>query len=323
VKTAILVLDAVLDSSLALTQDVLFGANRLLTLAGKRPLFEVELVSTASPVTSGCGMRLEVARKLGSRAYELVFAPGLNLPMPRELVARLEQPDISLATRWLARQHAGGARIAGACVGTFLLAEAGLLDGKRATTSWWLAGEFARRYPTVKLEADQMVTRSGRIWCGGAALAQMDVVLAVVAELAGPRIAHLVARYLVIERRPTQARYALASHLAIRHEDVEAAEAWIRGHVAVPFGIETLAKGVGVSPRTLARRIHVATGVSPLRFVQRVRAEQAIHLLETTRQSVEEIAERVGYQNGSTLRRLLRRETGTSPRELRTRARSA
>lgn len=321
-KTAILVLDGVLDSSLALTQDVLLGANRLLTLSGKRPRFEVELVSTKSPATSGCGMSLEVARRLDGRAYELVFVPGLNLPLPGELAPRLAQPDIPLATRWLARQHAGGARIAGTCVGTFLLAEAGLLDGKRATTSWWLVGEFARRYPTVHLEADQMVTRSGRVWCGGAALAQMDVVLAVVAELAGPSVAHLVARYLLIERRPTQARYALASHLAVRHEDVEAAEVWIRRHLAVPFGIDALAKGVGVSPRTLARRIHLAVGVSPLRFVQRVRVEQAMHLLETTRLSVEEIAERIGYQNVSTLRRLMRRETGTSPRELRRRARS-
>jgi transcriptional regulator GlxA family with amidase domain len=159
----------------------------------------------------------------------------------------------------------------------------------------------------VRLERDAMVVEDRNRVTAGAALAQLDLMLHLIARAASPALASLVARYLVVDERPSQARYIVPSHLARSSNEVTAAERWVREHLSRPFGIPELARAVGTSPRTLARRIAEATGSGPLAFVRRIRVDAARHLLSTTRLSVDAVAARVGWEDSASLRRAFAR----------------
>jgi len=205
-----------------------------------------------------------------------------------------------------------------ACIGTFIVAESGLLDNQRSTTTWWLAPLFRKRYPAVALEVSQMIVKSGRFVTAGAALGHMDLALWLVRSVS-PQLAALTAKYLIVDSRPSQSAYALADHLV--HDDpiVQRFEHWARGRLTRGFSLDEAAKTVGASKRTLARHMQDVLGKSPLSYFQTLRVERAVHLLKTGNASVDEIAARVGYADGATLRALLRRELNAGVKELRKR----
>ena len=272
-------------------------------------------------VRTGSGYRLEIDGALSNRLRpDVVIAIGLNRPLPEQVDALLDSEDGRAIVRFLQRQRDRGALICACCSSTFLAAEAGLLDAKAATTSWWLAPHFRARYPQIDLRAEDTLTINPGIACAGAALSQFDLALWLVRRFVGAEVAEVCARYLVLDERATQARYVLTEHLRGASDEVVRAERFIRANVGAPLSVPDVAKAVGVSERTLARRVRRALGCSPIRMIQRVRAEKAVHLLQTTRLSVEQVAERVGYQDATTLRRVLRRESGASPRALAHRA---
>jgi len=188
----------------------------------------------------------------------------------------------------------------------FPLAETGLLDGRRVTTTWFLTPTFRARYPRVTLDLDRMVVADGPILTAGAAFAHIDLALAIVrgvsAELAGR-----VARLLLIDERPSQSAYVLYEYL--QHDDpvVAAFEQHVRGRLDRPFAAAEAARAIGTTRRTLERRTRETLGMSPLEIVQRMRLERAAHLRRTTNLSTDAIAERVGYANAETLRALERR----------------
>jgi transcriptional regulator GlxA family with amidase domain len=248
---------------------------------------------------------------------DVVVVPGLGLADEAALSEGLARTDAEDARRHLRQAEARGAEIASSCSGVFLLASAGLLEGRRATTSWWLAPLFRRLYPAVKLDTDAMVARDGRITTAGAAMAQFDLMLAVIARQADADLAARCARYLLVEPRSSQARYMAIGFLTANDERISQAERWARCRLAEAFSTGDLADAAGLTARTFARRLERVTGLSPVRFVQRLRIEQAIALLETTRLSLDEISRRVGYAEPSTLRRLLRRQGARSAREIR------
>ena len=190
--------------------------------------------------------------------------------------------DVSLPVRNLiARTRDRGTTIASACAGTFLLAEAGILDGVRATTTWWLSPAFRTRYPRVQVDHSQMVITCEGITTAGAAFGHVDLALAIV-RASSPALADLVARYLVVDERPSQSAYTIPSALAQSDPTVAAFERWIREHLAEPISIADAAKAIGVSERTLQRSVQRTIGTSPIRFVQDLRIERARHLLRTT-----------------------------------------
>jgi transcriptional regulator GlxA family with amidase domain len=199
------------------------------------------------------------------------------------------------------------------------LADTGLLNGRRATTTWWLAGAFRRRFPHVVLTSDEIVVLGWPLATAGAAMAQIDMMLAIVAKFARPALADDCARYLLLDKRTSQAAFISITQLAAQDSRIARAESWIRAHIADDFTINDVASAVALTPRTFARRLEAVCGLSPVRFVQRIRIEIAKMLLETTRRSVEDIAQQVGYAEPSTLRRLLRRETQRPPLSFRTR----
>jgi len=144
-------------------------------------------------------------------------------------------------------------------------------------------------------------------------MAQMDLMLAVVSRFAGPRLARTCANYLLLDERRSQAPFMAVAYLASQDPKMAKAESRVRANIARDFGIDELAEAVALAPCTFARRMAATCGVTPIKFVQRIRVETARYLLETTRLSVDEIARKIGYAEPSTLRRLIRRDTKRPP----------
>jgi transcriptional regulator GlxA family with amidase domain len=280
------------------------------------------VVGTAEPIRTGSGQILQPGATLADVEPELpslVVVPGCNCADQVEVEALLALPEVRAAGAWLSAAHRGGsATIAGSCAATFVLAEHGLLDGQRATTSWWHAPQFRARYPQIDLDETATVVRSGRTITGGAAFAQLDVALTLVAWLAGAEVARGCMQFLVLDHRPSQARYAVTHALAHTSPEALRAERWIREHLAEEITLPALARATGTSPRTLARRVEQAFGLTPMRLVARLRIEQAVHLLESTDWPFQRVADEVGSAPAQ-LRRALLRERGETARDIRRR----
>lgn len=321
-RILILALPSVFDSALTITRDILLTGVNVDMDVDSTPSYTVDMASVDGlPIETAGG--LHIASQAGLPEVgdvEWVVVPGFGLPRGedgRAVETYLQQKVVRTAMDWLREHRSGRGAVAAGCTGTFLLAEAGLLDGLQATTSWWLAEEFAARYPAVDLQAHMMLTHHDGVTCAGAALAHTDLALWLLGELRGPAVADRVARRLLLDERVSQGRYMAANHLGRRHPEIHQAEAWIRARLAEPIQVDQLAAALALSPRTLARRMHEATGESPLGFIQRLRVDHAVHLLETSCLAFDEIASRVGYQEPAGLRRVLRRRMGQSPSDIR------
>jgi transcriptional regulator GlxA family with amidase domain len=317
----ILALDGMMDSSLAITLDTLRAACGFRERARMSAGPQWSVIGHRKNIRTGGALRVRTdytfAEVLdGAVRAEWIIVPGLGMTSENAIATRLRQKD-ALAAMELLQQRRVAKRIAASCSSVFLLGEAGLLDGRAATTTWWLAQTFRERYPDVRLDESRMLVRDGVYLTAGSAFAQLDLALAIVTATMGAEIANLCARYMLIDRRASQARYMIQSH--IRHVDatVIAAERWIDAHLSTPITVTELAAAVAMSPKTLSRRIVAATGLSPVRFLQRRRVMEAVQLIETTSMTVEEVAAQVGYQDATALRKIIKRELGTTPSTLR------
>jgi transcriptional regulator GlxA family with amidase domain len=309
-RIAMLLLDGVFDTGLAAVLDTLALAN---AFAGA-DRFAVTRVGVRRRVRTGQGLLVPLD-PLPRRAPELVIVPALGAKSPDALDVALARPEAIDAAALLRSWRAAGTRVAAACTATFLLASSGLLDGKAATTTWWLAPAFRQRFPRVKLDEARMIVDASGLVTAGAALAHLDLALSIVRR-ASPALARTTARHLTFDHRASQGAYVMPDHIAHTDPLVDRFEAWARRHLA-DFSLAAAAQAVGTSTRTLERRVQRALGASPLSFVQDLRVEQARFQLETTDRSIDEIAGRVGYRDGVTLRTLLRERTGRGVRELR------
>ncbi|KJC41738.1 AraC family transcriptional regulator [Bradyrhizobium sp. LTSP849] len=314
-KTVILAIDGVFDTGLAAFQDTLATASELAE-PNEGASFSATVLSVRRGVRTAHGLTIPTKRALSSSKPDLVLVPALGAKTDEALTRALRNPDIDGAKNLLRTWHAQGATIAAACTGTFVLAETGLLDGKSATTSWWLASFFRSRYPQVALENDRTLVRTERLVTAGAVLAHFDLALWFIRQHS-PSLAAVTARYLMLDPRSPQATYAIPDHVRHADEAVHAFESWARANLENGFSLEDAARFVGVSARTLSRKIHAVLGRSPLAYHQDLRVERASYLLSTTQLSVDEIAVQTGYVNAATLRTLLRRKTGRTASELR------
>jgi len=315
-RIEVLVLEGASPSSVAITLELLETANRLREAGGRPPAFEVR-VSGSGACAAAAFFGARAASPTGEGAPHVVVVPGLALATESAVLAGLQRPDVAAAQARLVAAADAGAEIASSCSAVFLTAAAGLLEGRRATTTWWLAPLFRRLFPGVRLDPEAMVVTDGAMTTAAAAMAQMDLMLSVIARHGEPSLAERCARYMLLEARASQARYMAISFLASADERIARAEAWARPRLGESFPIERLAEAAGLTPRTFARRVTRATGLSPVRFLQRLRVERAVELLETTRLPLDEVARQVGYAEPSTLRRLLRREGAAGAREIR------
>jgi transcriptional regulator GlxA family with amidase domain len=313
----VLALDGVFDTGLAAVLDAFATANELGAAQGlTSTAFDVTVVGLRRQVRTNQGLIAPALPARDRTPSDWVVVPAIGERTPGPLAAALVTPEKQAAARLLRRWSDNGAQVAAACIGTFIAAEAGVLDGETATTTWWLAPYFRQRYPRVRLEDRRMLVRSGRVLTAGAALSHMDMALWLIRQ-ASPVLAATTARYLIVDQRPTQLAYAISDHLAHADPLVQRFERWARDRLADGFSLGEAAQAVGASKRTLARRISDVLGKSPLSYFQDLRVERAVHLLRTSDDDVETIAAAVGYAEGVTLRNLLRRKLGRGVREIR------
>jgi transcriptional regulator GlxA family with amidase domain len=317
--TTILALETALASSVAITIDVFTMANRQCLNAARPPAFDVRLAGSGAHL-----FRPFLAFPEGRHETpDLLIVPAQGFSKAANYRDRLAEPDAALGRTLIAAAAAAGGHVASSCTGTILVASSGLLDGRRATTAWWLAPAFSEMFPDVRLDTAELVLTDGNCTTAGAAMAQMDLMVGLVARHAGTAIADACARTMVLDERRSQVPYMAMGLLAASNQDVARAAAWARQRLGEGIGVNDLARALSQSPRTFSRRIVAATGLSPIQFLQQLRVERAVELIETTALSFEEIAYRVGYSDPSTLRSLVRRGAGAGPRELRTKARAA
>lgn len=312
----ILTLNGVFDIGLSSLIDVITTANELASLDDANIHLDVRLVSVRKKVQTSQGLTIPSVLAAQLPPPDVVLIPALGAKMPAQLAAALECKEIKEAGTLLKKWAASGSFIGTACTGTFVLAETGLLDGHQATTSWWLSALFRQRYPNIILDESRMLVASACFTTAGAALAHLDLALSVVRSRS-PSLAALCGRYLLIESRASQALFVIPDHVAHTDPVVERFERWARQHLAEGFSMSNATKFIGVGERTLGRRIQAILGKSPLEYFQDLRVERAVHLLQTSTESIDQIAALVGYNDGTTLRSLLRRKLGKGVRELR------
>ncbi|MEV7417022.1 GlxA family transcriptional regulator [Streptomyces sp. NPDC089919] len=290
--------------------EVFDGAGR----SHPRDGYEIRTASLdGAPVRTSSGLTLAPDGRLDAadRPHTLLVpgGPGTRDPDPRLI-------------DWLRTHGPRADRLVSVCSGALLLAAAGLLDGRRATSHWAVCELLARRYPAVRVEPDPIFVRDGNVATSAGVTAGIDLALALVEEDLGRETALLVARHLVVFlRRPgNQAQFSaqLAAQTAQR-APLREVQQWIAEHPGDDLSVEALADRARLSPRHFARAFHAETGVSPGRYVERVRVEHARRLLEDSPAGVAQISRACGYGTPEALRRAFVKTLGQSPAEYRKR----
>ena len=297
-------------------------ANRWCRNRGAAPAYAIRTASLGGrPVrtTSGLGLLPDADLAAVADAPDLLLVPG-------GVGARRRDPDL---VGWLRRhapaalaENVGAARLASVCTGAFLLAEAGLLAGRRATTHWEYCDALAAEYPDVTVDPDPIFVRDGALATSAGVTAGIDLALALVEDDLGRAAALFAARALVVFlRRPgSQSQFSaqLSAQLADR-QPLREVQQWIADHPAADLSVEALAVRASLSPRQFARAFTAEVGMTPGRYVDRVRLESARRRLEDTSDGVEETARSCGYGTTESMRRAFIRSLGTSPAEYKNR----
>lgn len=253
-----------------------------------------------------------------------------GLPAPKTPLAALilppsltdTPPGVDAAiTDWIAARHREGTLVCSVCAGAFLLAETGLLDGRAATTHWLFAAAFAARFPRVALDLDKLIIEDGDIITAGGVMAWVDLGLRLVGRLLGTTLMLTVARLFLIDPGGREQRFYRLFSPPLLHGDeaVLRAQHWLQRHSGEHVTLPMMAAAAGLGERTLLRRFRRATSLTPAQYLQQLRVTKAREMLESTRLSIDEIAWRVGYEDGGAFRKVFHRALGLGPGEYRRR----
>jgi len=291
--------------------DLLLVANRVAAAGGRPQPFKpgVVVARSSHPITAAGGVLITPTTAPAS--CDLLVVPGFDLVPGADVEAILAalMPELRLI-----RRHArSGGRLASACGGAFLLAEAGVLDGRRATTTWLFAPAFARRYPAVRLQADRMIVTDGPVTTAAAFSAAHDLALELIRRHAGEVTARRTARVtLVPDNRTSQAPYLDTVPRTAPDGFGEDVKRWLAIRLADPYDLGRLAAAFHVSTRTILRRFAQVCDQSPLEYLQDLRVAQAKRVLEAG-SSVHDAMLAVGYTDPGTFRRLFASRVGLTP----------
>jgi transcriptional regulator GlxA family with amidase domain len=314
IDVTVLFLDETFSSTAVGPMEVFRHAGMLWNiLTGERqtPYFTVTTASADGKAVN-CDGPIQIkpmASITDIRKTDLIFIPTTGLSI--DDVVERNAPVVPWLKRWRNR----GAEIASVCSGVGLVAETGMLDGKRATTHWGLAARFREKYPRVKWMPELMVTEDHGLYCGGGVHAALDLSLYLVEKFCGHGVALQSAKAFLIETpRAWQAGFAVVP-LKTEHSDdaISNAQDWLHENFHRPFPLDTPAHRVGMSLRNFVRRFKQATGDSPLIYLQKLRVAAAKRLLESDHRTVQEVSDAVGYQDVAFFRSLFQRHTGVSP----------
>lgn len=323
-NVTVLMADQCSSTSVAATLEFFETANVLHHYAqkkgaGKRDgaLFKVETASMdgAEVVCTG-GLQLRPQQSLDSvRKPQLIVVPGFMFNILGVL------PHLGGMIEWLQAQHRQGCYIASMCTGAFVTAEAGLLDGRSATTHWAFSEQFAKRFPRVKLQAERTVTDDGQIMCSGGSTSGSDLLLHLIRKFASPQLAAECAKKLLVDvSARSQTPYA-STTFKKNHTDagILKIQIWLERRIAEQIVMEQVADAFGLSMRNFIRRFKQATDQTPIQYLQNLRIERAKLLLESSQQSFDQITLQVGYEDGNSFRRLFKERVGLSPSDYRKR----
>ena len=281
------------------------------------PIFNVQIASAnGEPIRCINGINLGAHVSFDEiKQADALIIPTIGGPIEHVLAnnpALIELIQTANTKRWI---------LAGNCTGNFLLAHAGILNGKQATTHWGFKDQFKKQYPKVNLTAEFMLTRDEHIYCAGGGLAWFDLGLHMIERFVGFEIAIQTAKAFVIDyRRDSQLSYSLMG-LAKPHKDalIKDVQNWLNLNYAKNISIDELAERFSVSKRTLIRRFNQSLDMPPNAYIQGLRIEGAQKLLEESEMQIETIMNKVGYEDASSFRRLFKSKTGVTPSEYRSR----
>lgn len=279
----------------------------------KVPPYELHFVSeTGGKIRTSCGMMLE-SEPFTEMPFHTLFVGGATIPKAstRGLLAYVRDAP---------KRHR---RIAAICTGAFVLAEAGLLDGRNATTHWMHAPKLQAQYPKVKLDHDLIFTNDGPIWTTAGGAAGLDLSLALIEKDLGADFANSVARELVIYHRRTggQSQISTLLELTPKSDRIQAALTYARDNLHKPLTVPDLADAARLSPRQFSRAFHAETGQSPAKAIETLRVEGARNLMEQSRHSIDEVARQTGFSDRDHMRRAFVRAFGQPPQAMRRTAR--
>lgn len=274
------------------------------------PPFEAKIVAAPGRIVrSFTGDTIPISCRFSDTVvYDIVYIPVIIGNLDAAL-ADLETAD------WLVEQSHRGACLCSVCAGSFFLAQTGLLNGRKATTHWQLADEFARRFPEVNLQRDKLLVDEGSCVTAGGIFAYLDLTLHLTARFGSPELAATLSRMLLLDPvRRSQAPYSTCQFNRNHGDpDILGVQNWLDEHFRQQLSIRSLAGMARLGERTFIRRFKKATGETPLAYLQQLRMEAARRLLETSRRSLEEITLETGYTDVGSFRKLFSRHTGLSP----------
>jgi transcriptional regulator GlxA family with amidase domain len=317
---AMLAIEGALSSSLTGPLDAFRVANALYARihpGAHHAPFALHLISAdgAREVRTAGGFTLSGLTAADAITPDILLIPGMEYRSHSELLERVQINAAALLL--IQRMFAANVQIAASCSGTFFIAASGILDGRAATTSWWLAATFRSQFPRVKLDAGQLVVNAGNITTAGAVTAMFSLVLKFVEQYAGPELAQNTARILLID--PTrQSQAPFVSEALIQHPRSafsELLEPYLQAHLHTDLTVESLAAHLNVSTRSCLRKFQQIYQQSPQSYIQQLRVDRAKALLETTKLSFEEICEACGYQDAASFRKLFKRIAELTPAE--------
>lgn len=314
----VVLLDDGFSSTAVMPIEIFHSAGRLwndLHESPARPQFRVRTVSLdGRAVTSAHGLGVAPHAAMADvERTDIVIVSTSGLDLDLQFVAN------SALLPWLRRQHEQGALVVGVCMGAAYLAEAGLLDGRIATTHWALADKFAARYPRVRWRPEQFVTEDNRLLCSGGVFASVDISLYLVEKLCGHEVAVQTAKSLLLPMpRIHQSGYAMHTvSQAHGDERIREVEAYLQTNYQKEIATNDLARRAGLGERTFVRHFKAATGQLPAGYVQALRIQAAKSMLERDAKPIQAISYDVGYDDVAFFRSLFKRITSMTPTEYR------
>jgi transcriptional regulator GlxA family with amidase domain len=316
----ILVFPSCLQSCAVAPMDVFNIANAVVQYrpAAEHVRFETHWIGArGDSVTTSAGLRFPTVPI--DQRYDALIVPGVDHDNPTQLTLLLDQlgPEQELLHQFAL----SGRLLASNCSSTFLVARTGLLDGRRATTSWWLNTKFRKSFPKVELDTEALIVQDGPFLSSGGVTAFIDMSLWLVGHFASEELRQITAKVLVADsQRASQSPY-IAAGIAQgnSHAVIERARRWLNAHMDQEWSMAQLSEHCHTSARTLLRRFQKAVGLSPIQYTQQLRVERAKALLESSMLSLEDITGRCGYENVSTFSKVFKRWTNVTPREYRSR----
>jgi transcriptional regulator GlxA family with amidase domain len=314
----VIVLENAYASSVAQTLDML-AATAKVSRKESKPLTEWRVCSPNSGqvrLSNGLSLTANPLPKT-CKVNDICVIPGLGVDDPELAIKRVMQSDADKLKRWLARAAQAKVTIYASCSAVLMLGCSGLLAKRKVTTSWWLGGLLAQIEPLAKIDVGRMVLDHGNIVTAGAAMAQADLMLWLIKRHFGLALADQVSRFVLASQRNSQAAFMLPSAYTSGDEFIRRVSDRLRSALPDPPSMKALAAEMAMTERTLARRVMAAIGKTPLSLLQGIRLHHAQTLLESSKLSVDEIAVRVGYQDGTALRRLIKKSAHVVPSQFR------